>query len=101
MRITAAAIALPLALAALAACSNEPRRFPLADPLWVERDRNHVPETPEEYYSGMMADVADKTLFRRLSQLFASRCPARPTTSTRWTRCPTAPGSPTASACTP
>jgi hypothetical protein len=62
--------ALTLGALALAACSNEPRRFPLADPLWVERDRNHVPQTPEEYYSGMLADVPDKSLFRPASQLF-------------------------------
>ncbi len=67
-----------LALAAstlLTACPQGPRRFPLAAPLWEDPDRNHVPEEPEEYYSGMFADVGDKTLFRPLSRLFTFPLP--------------------------
>ena len=33
------------------------RRFALSDPLWEDGDRNHVPNKPSKYYSGMMADV--------------------------------------------
>ena len=63
-------ILLLLPLLALAACPQPPRRFPLAAPKWEDADRNHVPVEPAEYYSGMIADVGDKTLFRPLSHLF-------------------------------
>ncbi len=61
--------------ALLSSCSHAPPRFPLADPLWEDPDRHHVTSTPEEYYSGMYADVADKTVFRPLAKLFAFPLP--------------------------
>jgi len=68
-------ILLLLPLLVLAACPQQPRRFPLADPLWEDQDRNHVPVEPEEYYSGMIADVGDKTLFRPASRFFTFPLP--------------------------
>jgi hypothetical protein len=60
---------LPVALAG--ACAGPTvRRFALADPLWEDPDRNHLTQRPEEQVLGNAADVADKTLFRPLSQLF-------------------------------
>lgn len=69
-------IVVPLALvvvAGLSACVGEVRRFPLADPLWLDPDMNHVPERPESYYSGLQADGADQMVFRPLSDAFAFR----------------------------
>ncbi len=56
-------------------CAQGPRRFPLAPPLWEDRDRNHVPQEPAEYYSGLLADVPDKTFWRPLAQFFAFPLP--------------------------
>ena len=53
-----------------AGCASEPRRFALADPLWVDPDMNHTPEKPESYYSGLIADGADQILFRPLADVF-------------------------------
>jgi hypothetical protein len=64
-----------LLLCLAAGCAREPRRFPLTPPLWEDPDRNPVPERPGKYYSGMIADVADKTVFRKLSQLFTFPLP--------------------------
>lgn len=58
-----------LALAGLG-CAPQVRRFPLAAPLWVDPDENHVPERPDEYYSGLMADGADKMLFFPLANVW-------------------------------
>ncbi|MCK5799027.1 MAG: hypothetical protein KAI47_17665 [Deltaproteobacteria bacterium] len=46
------------------------RRFPLADPLWEDGDRNAVEKTPGEYFSGIMGDGADQMVLRPLSRLF-------------------------------
>lgn len=51
------------------ACAVTPRRFPLAEPRWEDLDRNHVQEQPKEYYSGMIADAADKLVLRPLARL--------------------------------
>jgi hypothetical protein len=53
-----------------AACAPSVRRFPLRAPLWVDADRNHVPVEPKEYYSGLIADGADKTFFYPLAELW-------------------------------
>jgi hypothetical protein len=70
-----------------AACSSEPRRFPLRDPVWIDEDLRPVSvpcyeieddgktETvcrPKEYVSPFAWDVAEKTVFRPLVQLFAA-----------------------------
>ncbi len=59
-----------LLLLALSACATAPRRFQLADPLWVDDDRNNVPEEPDEYYSGLYGDGADQMVFRPLSRVW-------------------------------
>jgi hypothetical protein len=57
-------------LLALSACAHQtPRRFPLAQPLWEDPDRNHVPTEPAEYYSGLIADGADQMALRPLARL--------------------------------
>ncbi len=56
-------VALALAPALVASCASDPRRFALADPVWEDADRNHVPETPSKYWSGLMADGADMMVF--------------------------------------
>lgn len=53
----------------LAACAHDVRRFELADPVWEDADRNHVPEKPSNYYSGLMGDGADMSLFHPLSEM--------------------------------
>jgi len=54
---------------ALTACGPQIRRFPLQAPLWEDKDRNHVEEEPEEYYSGLIADAADKNFLKPLAQI--------------------------------
>lgn len=54
----------------LTACATDVRRFPLADPVWIDEDQNHVPEKPSEYYSGLMADGADQLAFYPLAQMW-------------------------------
>ncbi len=53
----------------LLSCAHRVRRFPLSSPRWVDHDRNHVPEKPEKYSSGMVADAADKNVFRPIARL--------------------------------
>ena len=55
----------------LVACASEIRRFPLADPLWEDPDRGHVPERPGEYYSGLLADGADMMIFYPVANALA------------------------------
>lgn len=60
-----------LLLATLAGCAHDVRRFPLAEPLWEDPDRNHVTERPDKYWSGLYADGADMMIFYPLSKAFA------------------------------
>lgn len=66
-RLSAVAL---IALSALSGCGQGVRRFALADPLWEDPDRNHVPWTPGKYFSGLLADGADKGIFRPLARVF-------------------------------
>ncbi|MEL7370672.1 MAG: hypothetical protein AAFN74_17265 [Myxococcota bacterium] len=59
----------------VSACRGGVRRFPLAPPLWVDNDMNHVPERPSKYYSGLLADGADQMVFRPLAYGFALPMP--------------------------
>jgi hypothetical protein len=59
-----------VALLCLSACATPPRRFALADPIWVDYDNNHVVEEPDEYYSGLMGDGSDQMFFRPLSRVW-------------------------------
>ena len=56
-------------------CTHGPCRYPLADPTWEDCDRNHVPEKPEKYYSGRVANRIDMSVLRPLSRLFAFPLP--------------------------
>jgi hypothetical protein len=60
-----------LGLAVLAGCASEPRRFALADPMWLDSDTNHVPNKPDSFVSGLIADGADQLFFRPVAQTFA------------------------------
>jgi hypothetical protein len=62
-------------LLSLVACSTAPRRFALRDPVWVDNDKNHVPEPPDDYWSGLLADGADQMVFRPLADLPRFRLP--------------------------
>lgn len=46
-----------------AGCATTIRRYPLAEPLWEDPDRNNVGTEPKEYYSGFAWDTIDQTLF--------------------------------------
>lgn len=75
------------ALGLVSCAAREPRRFPLAEPVWVDDDLRPVSVPcreveekdgkkktvcmPEEYVSPFAWDVADKTVFRPMSQFFA------------------------------
>lgn len=53
------------------ACNNDIRRFPLAEPMWVDADDFRVFEPiPEEYFSPFAWDGADQMLFRPMSRFF-------------------------------
>lgn len=56
-------------------CAGDVRRFPLAEPMWLDPDMNTVPERPASYYSGLQADGADQMVLRPLADLFAFRDP--------------------------
>jgi hypothetical protein len=73
-------------VAFVAGCAAEPRRFPLRDPVWIDDDLRQVSVPcreedddgktktvcrPEEYVSPFAWDVADKTVFRPITQFFA------------------------------
>lgn len=59
-------------LACLMSCAHEIRRFPLADPMWVdEEDFRAFQPMPDEYFSPFAWDGADQMLFRPLSRFFA------------------------------
>jgi hypothetical protein len=60
-----------LVLAGTAGCYQGTRRFPLADPLWVDKDDRPITEAPAKYYSGLYADGADNLVFRPLAGMFA------------------------------
>lgn len=54
----------------LTGCTQKLRRFDLAPVVWDAHDRAPVTEEPAEYYSGLMADAADKNVFRPLARTF-------------------------------
>ena len=58
-----------LGLAFPFACGSQVRRFPLAAPRWEDADRRRLEQMPGEYYSGLIADGADKVFFRPLARL--------------------------------
>jgi hypothetical protein len=44
------------------------RRFPDAEPMWLDPDENVLPEKLDEYYSGLIWDGLDQTLFQPLHE---------------------------------
>ena len=106
-----------LAVLALVGCGSQPplpaprahvarhRSAPDVDgPCRTEPDARRTRTTcscaPELYVSPLIWDGADNLVFRPLVGVLRVRSrPARPSTSTASTRCPTPRGSPTASAC--
>ncbi|MCB9789219.1 MAG: hypothetical protein H6744_21290 [Deltaproteobacteria bacterium] len=71
--ISARARLLALALAALAGtgCAHGLRRFPLAEPMTEDPDRQPFAPAPESYFSGFYGDGADQILFRPIARFFA------------------------------
>lgn len=61
----------PLALLGFAACGGGLRAFPNAEPMKVDDDRQAFGPIPDEYFSGLIWDGADQSLFRPLSWFFA------------------------------
>jgi hypothetical protein len=62
---------IPLVSSLLFACGGASARYPLASPLWVDQDRRPFDERPGEYFSGLVSDGIDHTLFRPISRFFA------------------------------
>ena len=63
-------------VAALASgCAARFERYPLAEPLWDDPDRNHVAEKPESYFSPFAWDAIDQTMFRPLSRVLSIDIP--------------------------
>lgn len=54
-------------LGSVLACAGQVRRFPLADPVWVDNDSRVFSDEPGSYYSGLIADGADQIIFRPLA----------------------------------
>jgi hypothetical protein len=51
------------------------QRYPLAEPVWSDPDRNHVPQRPRKFYSGLYADAVDQVFLRPLTDLAWIRIP--------------------------
>ncbi len=67
-------IALASMLATCAACGAAATRpFPLAEPIWRDRDQRPFAEKPEELYTAWIWDQVDNVAFRQLSELWAIR----------------------------
>jgi hypothetical protein len=60
-----------LGVSAGGACGGGLRPYPLAEPMWVDPDTNHVSERPEEYFSPFAWDAVDQTFFRPLTRFLA------------------------------
>ena len=69
-RLSGLGLLVGLLVGLLSSCATAPRRFPLAPPLWQDSDQGALKNKPGKYYSGMIADVADKILFRPVARLF-------------------------------
>lgn len=52
-------------------CGSGLRRYPLKDPVWRDDDQHPFSEKPEEYYSPLVWDGVDHTMFRPISRFFA------------------------------
>ncbi|AKF09596.1 hypothetical protein [Sandaracinus amylolyticus] len=59
-----------LALALLSGCGGGLRRFPLAEPMWLDRDRRPFTPQPPEWYSPYVWDGADNSVFRPLADVW-------------------------------
>jgi hypothetical protein len=54
----------------LGGCGGGLRRFPLAEPLWVDADHRPFEPRPPEWYSPYVWDGVDNSVFRPLSELW-------------------------------
>ena len=70
-RLLTASLLVGLVVGATAGCGRKLVRFPMAAPLWEDPDRNQVRKRPGKFYSGPYADIAEQSIFRPLSELFA------------------------------
>lgn len=62
-----------LAALALPGCGAQLRRFPAAEPMWVDvEDRRAYAPPPDDYYSPFGWDGADQMLFRPMARFFAA-----------------------------
>lgn len=59
------------ALLATACGSSSLRRFPLAEPMWQDPDRKPFAPKPEEYWSPLVWDGLDKSVFRPIDETLA------------------------------
>jgi len=56
-------------------CPREIVRYPLADPLREDPDRNHVVQKPKARYSGMFSDAVDQTAFIPMGKVLSVDAP--------------------------
>ncbi|MDQ3035326.1 MAG: hypothetical protein M3Y87_23175 [Myxococcota bacterium] len=54
----------------LQGCGGRLRRFPLAEPMWVDHDRRPFGPKPPEWYSPYVWDGVDNSVFRPLVEAF-------------------------------
>lgn len=64
-------IAATLCAVLVAGCGGGLRRFPLRDPMWLDRDQRPFKGQPDEYFSPFGWDAANQTAFRPVSRFFA------------------------------
>ncbi len=62
-------LSLVLVLAVFGCAADQPQRFNTTEVVWKDTDRHPIPE-PEEYWSGLYWDGADKMFFRPVSHAF-------------------------------
>ena len=55
----------------LAACATDRRRFPLRDPMWRDDDERPQSKVPEEYFSPLVWEGVDNTIFQPITRFFA------------------------------
>ena len=62
---------LPILVLLSMGCAHTVRRFPDADPLWVDRDEQPLATPPESNWSGLVWDGVDQTVFRPTTRALA------------------------------
>src|SRR6266849_2506399 len=55
----------------LAACATGRQRFPLREPMWRDDDQRPQSKVPEEYFSPLVWEGVNNTIFQPITRFFA------------------------------